>query len=556
MSMVSIEQVDLRENNQLATDGTPINISPRRPDILIRSPGITSREALSSSTIAANVELALRTMTERPTTDRVYAFAEPEDRYTSPYYLFWNPISPYDGVNPEGEKQEGLARQVLGFGVERITRGDPWEFLNEEELEQIWLAEHSKNPGNAHRIMAEARARVGQAQNALTQLMLISDLVMVNNPDTALKKAPDAFTFDASGNNSFIQKPNANKPTNAVITNPSQSQGLSGIEVASRVGMAALATMGAGYDGVRAIVNVITPPPAIVENASANATQYEEVSRSGVYYTVQSGDTLWLIAFRSGISLRSLLDANPDLKKNPNLIRVEQQINIPGKDSPSIEAKPVQASSETPIKQEVHIIQALELDCEAAATASALLSTGHRPPNNMTWEDYIVRNTPSHPTDPHSGYVGNIRGDQDASYGSPNYGYGVYAEPISSILSRLGIRNEVQYGTGSQAIESIKQVLNQGGKVVFWFVAPLHPSIKADGGFNPAKHVVTIVDPQTGKEVKLIRGEHAAAIVGYDKATNTFRVSDPATANFYNIYAADWAMMNWGAFGGMRLAVW
>lgn len=46
-------------------------------------------------------------------------------------------------------------------------------------------------------------------------------------------------------------------------------------------------------------------------------------------YTVKKGDTLWDIAQSRGISLQSLIKANPQIK-NPDLIFPGQQINIPG----------------------------------------------------------------------------------------------------------------------------------------------------------------------------------------------------------------------------------
>jgi LysM repeat protein len=45
-------------------------------------------------------------------------------------------------------------------------------------------------------------------------------------------------------------------------------------------------------------------------------------------HTVQSGDTLSGIAAQSGVSLWSLESANPQIK-NPNLIYVGQQVNVP-----------------------------------------------------------------------------------------------------------------------------------------------------------------------------------------------------------------------------------
>ena len=45
--------------------------------------------------------------------------------------------------------------------------------------------------------------------------------------------------------------------------------------------------------------------------------------------TVRPGDTLFEIAQRSRVSLRSLIDANPQLR-NPNMIRAGQQLQVPG----------------------------------------------------------------------------------------------------------------------------------------------------------------------------------------------------------------------------------
>jgi len=47
-------------------------------------------------------------------------------------------------------------------------------------------------------------------------------------------------------------------------------------------------------------------------------------------YTVKSGDCLSRIARDNGVSLKSVLQANPQFQKNPNLIKPGQQVQLPG----------------------------------------------------------------------------------------------------------------------------------------------------------------------------------------------------------------------------------
>jgi LysM repeat protein len=47
-------------------------------------------------------------------------------------------------------------------------------------------------------------------------------------------------------------------------------------------------------------------------------------------YTVKSGDNLSMIARQHGVSLSSLLQANPQFQKNPDLIHPGQKVTLPG----------------------------------------------------------------------------------------------------------------------------------------------------------------------------------------------------------------------------------
>lgn len=54
----------------------------------------------------------------------------------------------------------------------------------------------------------------------------------------------------------------------------------------------------------------------------------EPESCSGFIYTVMTGDTLWVISRRFGVSLQAIIDANPQIT-NPNRIFPGQRICIP-----------------------------------------------------------------------------------------------------------------------------------------------------------------------------------------------------------------------------------
>jgi LysM repeat protein len=71
--------------------------------------------------------------------------------------------------------------------------------------------------------------------------------------------------------------------------------------------------------------------PATNKKVENNTASIEDASRKNCEtktYTVQSGDNLWDISIKLGVSHKDLIIANP-LIEDPNLVYVGQIINVP-----------------------------------------------------------------------------------------------------------------------------------------------------------------------------------------------------------------------------------
>lgn len=68
--------------------------------------------------------------------------------------------------------------------------------------------------------------------------------------------------------------------------------------------------------------------PGIREGLKEVAQGVAAAEQRRTVYTVAQGDTLWGVAGRYGVTIEALLRANPAIK-NPNLIRVGQQVVVP-----------------------------------------------------------------------------------------------------------------------------------------------------------------------------------------------------------------------------------
>lgn len=74
-----------------------------------------------------------------------------------------------------------------------------------------------------------------------------------------------------------------------------------------------------GYNGYGGMVKVISGGTAAVPSSAPAA--------AAEYYTVVSGDSLWKIGNRYGLTVAQLLKLNPAIS-NPNLIRVGQKVRV------------------------------------------------------------------------------------------------------------------------------------------------------------------------------------------------------------------------------------
>ena len=96
-------------------------------------------------------------------------------------------------------------------------------------------------------------------------------------------------------------------------------------------------------------------------------------------YTIKQGDTLSKIAKANGLTLTGLLDANPQLKANPDKIKVGDALNIPdGQTQPVVQPKP----------KAVKALGTLSSKYETGGRGPGIVSTGKGDAGGVSYGSY------------------------------------------------------------------------------------------------------------------------------------------------------------------------
>ncbi len=243
---------------------------------------------------------------------------------------------------------------------------------------------------------------------------------------------------------------------------------------------------------------------------AANAPAYSPAATEQVYYVVQSGENLFRIALRYGMSVQALATANHLV--NVSQVYAGQRLLIPSSVSAPLPSVAKSALLPVPVLAQGH-----SLTCEAAAARMVAVYLGK--PASEAW----IQGQLGLDDNPHVGFRGNI----DAEFGGIT-NYGVYAEPLARVLQSLGLGAIVRYNIG---YADVRAALDNGHPVIVWlsqFAAPGY--YDQPGGY------------------RLVPGEHTYVVVGYDDSGLV--VNDPLNGGRqFHIRA----IPHWELFNNMAL---
>jgi LysM repeat protein/uncharacterized protein YvpB len=279
---------------------------------------------------------------------------------------------------------------------------------------------------------------------------------------------------------------------------------------------------------------IVIPDPGQSPNEAAEEAAANEGSSPWVAaaYYVERGDTIEAIAAAFAVDLDALIAFNG--LDNPDLLNVGQRILIPATLDEST-GEPVAAagntgtsggqSSRNPAHPWVPTHQQeRNLSCEYASVFIATSAFGTGIPESV-FMDRIPQ-----AENPHDGY----RGDIDGRWGGYD-DYGIYPEPLVSVLNDYGFAGEVFYGEYDPSL--VKAHLDAGHPVIVWL------ALWGDTG-------VRYHDEGT---YTVFAGEHVVVAYSYD--SGGIYLSDPANAT-YKFMDWDTFLWAWGTSDGMSLAVY
>lgn len=218
----------------------------------------------------------------------------------------------------------------------------------------------------------------------------------------------------------------------------------------------------------------------------------------------------------------TIVPSSGDCSNNPKELHADVS-TLPASDSSSSSSSDTNSSaSSTPDFPTHH--QEHSLSCEYASIFIATSYFG-----NPISEDTAINSVPS-AVDPHYGFRGNI----DGGFGSTD-DYGVYAEPLATLLADNGYNGNVSYGADASTLEA---QLDANHPTLVWIAT------RGDDGFYDQNAY--------GDTFKLVPWEHVVVAYAYDDAG--VWVSDPGNGLLEHLNW-DWFLPAWGALDGMALSV-
>lgn len=307
-------------------------------------------------------------------------------------------------------------------------------------------------------------------------------------------------------------------------------------------------------------VIVIPGPEQTPEEAAVLAAQLDGSSPFVIgAHVLSEGDTLADVATWYQVPLEELATFNG--VTDPEQLVAGQRILIPAvtAETPvasteettesSADVASIEPAASTPGgEQLIEVAQPVDLALEAVPASTEVLVPGvpayHQASNLSSAfaagyiatsafgsgipEAVFAESVPPSPN-PHWGYRGNPNGGWGGTTD-----YGVYAEPIATVLGANGFNAEVFHGFGDPA--TLRAQLDAGRPVIAWL------GLAGDTAYTVEEDGSYLLAP----------GMHAVVVYGYDEFG--VYLSDPASGS-YDYYAWEDFLAMWSVLNGMGLAV-